>query len=183
MQNQVPDPEQTRHVNVMYWEKMREIRNLTFWLHVVARTLVTVDLPILAQKVMEKLAKAPAAKGLENDVNANLTMFIDSFFIAFEILYAYFMFSAAACPPNIGNLEVVLIMFFNGISSGYYISMTSKRHSIIILVVWCVCALLLLMSNLAVTLEQCRNIYLEASRRIIGLWDRFQQWWNPGENP
>lgn len=166
-QVQIPDPEQTRHVNAMYWEKMKEMRNLTFWLHVVAGTLVTVEIQTVAQKTVETLAPTPAvAKTLENVASVHLKDFIHPFFIGFEALYAWFMFSAALSPPSTGNIEVILIMLFNGTSSYYYLLKFNEDRAFQLLMVWCASAFLLWIFSAADTLNQIYDIVGTAINRI-----------------
>ncbi|KEH17942.1 hypothetical protein MtrunA17_Chr8g0336211 [Medicago truncatula] len=168
-QVQKPDPEQTRHRNAMYWEKMKEIRNLTFWLHVVAGTLVTVEIQAVAQKIVEGLAPAPVvAKTVENVASVHLTDFIDPFFMVFEVLYAWFMFSAALSPPDSSNFEVILIMLLNGAFSYNYIFPIDDDRAHKVLIVWIVFAALLFLFSGEVTFNQLSDVG-GAIKRII-LW-------------
>ena len=151
IQVQNPDPEQTRHINAMHWEKMKEMRNLTFWLHVVAGTLVGVEVQTVAQKIV---------------VSVDLKDFIDPFFIGFEALFALFMFSAALSPPSTGNIEVILIMLFNGTSSYYYLFKINEDRAFQVLMLWCASACLLWMFTTADTVNQICDIVVTAINRI-----------------
>ncbi|KEH17944.1 hypothetical protein MtrunA17_Chr8g0336241 [Medicago truncatula] len=182
-QVQKPDPEQTRHRNAMYWEKMKEIRNLTFWLHVVAGTLVTVEIQAVAQKIVVGLAPAPVAKTVENVASVHLKDFIDPFFIGFEALYAWFMFYAGLSPPSTGNIEVILIMLFNGTSSYYYLFKINEHRASQVFTVWCASAFLVLMFTVAETLYQIWNIVVTAIKRIT-FWKKVVlQWLKQQTNP
>jgi hypothetical protein len=166
MQNQVPDLEQIRHLNSVYGEKMREIRNLGFWLHVVAATLVTVEIPVIVAQAMEENLAS-----VESVLNVNLVNFIHSFCIAFELLYVYFMFSVALCPPNTGCFEVVLLMLFNGISSHYYISFASESRADLIRKIWFVSAPILFTCTLETTFDQTLNIVQIAAHTVVNIWN------------
>lgn len=114
----------------MYWEKLKELKYLTFWLHTIADTLVGVENPLVVEKLLEK---------------DHLFHFSRIFFISIEYLYCYFVISTALSLPQCGTIEFALVMVFNGITSRNYVRFVNEDCAIKIFILWTVSACILLL--------------------------------------
>jgi hypothetical protein len=138
-------------------EKFTAIVNICYLLHVVAGTIIVVSI----RNQQPEEGKEPKVK-LDD-----LDKFLRFFLLAMEIFCTFSVFCLALQPPNPGGkLQVLFIMFFNGLSSFFYIKIMSLGYGITISAMWCISGLLLFIASPEEIYNQLSKIREEATKRV-----------------
>jgi len=153
------DKQQQHNGNLIYWEKMKEARNLTYWLHVLAGTLICVEYPSIVEKKL---------------VKDHIQAFVKIFFYSVECLFCYFVTSTALSLPSCGSIEFLLTMIFNAVASQRYISFVDSDRARYILLIWTISAAIVLIFTLEETWNQ---VYTMAGTTILRIRFILRSFW------
>ncbi|AET01219.1 hypothetical protein MtrunA17_Chr8g0336351 [Medicago truncatula] len=149
---QEADPQEIFNRNYFYFEKQKEMRNITMWLHVISGTLVTLENPVIGVKeIMD---------------NLNFLHFIHPFFKSIQILYLYYFLSIALSPPRSGTFEYILVMIFNGLTSFFYVEYSDQKLAWIVSRLWIISAVSLLLYTAEDTYKQVKCIFVTGKDRL-----------------